>query len=186
MKKKNKKTKIKSVNKKSNVKKVKHKEHLGKRILRYFLIFICICFLAGLIGVGAFFTYIVTTTEDFDANKLYRAEATILYDKDGKDVSENYSFTTSGGILEIIQREVKLAVKAGQGKKYGNKDSELEFIVYYNGIAEEMAEDDYKGALDREDGEIPGYYKINWGTFELELNGVIDNERVANYLVLEK
>lgn len=70
---------------KSKVKHVKTKEHLGKRILRYFLIFMCICFLLGLIGAGAFFTYIVTTTEDFDANKLYRAEATILYDKDGKE-----------------------------------------------------------------------------------------------------
>ena len=84
VKKKNKKIKTKSV-KKKNVKKVKQKEHIGKRILRYFLIFICVCFLAGLVGVGAFFTYIVTTTEDFDANKLYRAEATILYDKDGKE-----------------------------------------------------------------------------------------------------
>ena len=85
VKKKKKKTITKNIKKKNKVKKIKTKEHLGKRILRYFLIFMCICFLLGLMGIGAFFTYIITTTEDFDANKLYRAEATILYDKDGKE-----------------------------------------------------------------------------------------------------
>ena len=82
---KKKKVKKTKTSKKNSYKKIKHKEHIGKRLLRYFLIFVCICFLGGLVGAGSFFVYIVTTTEDFDANKLYRAEATILYDKNGKE-----------------------------------------------------------------------------------------------------
>ncbi len=102
------------------------------------------------------------------------------------DVTNNYTISTSGGVLKIVQREVSIEVKSGQGKQYGNDDPKLEFIVYYNGVIEEMLEYDYKGWLGRDAGEEPGDYAINWGTFELILHGKNeDGERVANYLITE-
>ena len=61
--------------KKTKVKKIKKKtEPTYKKILRFILIFFCILFLIGLVAVGAFFTYIVATTEKFDEKKLYKTE----------------------------------------------------------------------------------------------------------------
>jgi hypothetical protein len=110
-----------------------------------------------------------------------------VYDLSNKDVSFNYDITFIGGKLKIIQREVSIEVKENQSKEYGNEDPELIFNVYYQGVKEEMPEDDYKGSLEREKGEEPGkYYQINWGSLEIVLNGLNDdNIPVGNYLVKE-
>lgn len=101
-----------------------------------------------------------------------------------KDVSFNYSITISSGVLKIVQREVEISVSEGQNKKYGENDPEITFSVFYNGVKEEMPEDDYSGSLGRENGEEPGFYQINWGTFKIELNGLNDEGiKVGNYLV---
>lgn len=109
-----------------------------------------------------------------------------VYDLDENDVSFNYNISTSGGILKIVPREISIEVKPNQGKQYGEDDPGLEFLVYYNGILEEMLEYDYHGRLGRESGEVPGYYLINWGDFGFNLNGTNDDgDRVANYTVKE-
>ena len=109
--------------------------------------------------------------------------------KDGendKDVSFNYNFIVTDGILEIIQREVTVEVSPDQKKQYGEFDPDLEFVVYYQGRIEDMPEEDYSGKLGREPGEVPDqYYEINWGTFKIELNGLINDVRVGNYLITE-
>lgn len=93
--------------KKTKVKKIKKKtEPTYKKILRFILIFFCILFLIGLVAVGAFFTYIVATTEKFDEKKLYKTESTILYDKDGKEFarigSENREKITYDELSEVL------------------------------------------------------------------------------------
>lgn len=102
--------------KKANVKKVKNKsikkvkkdksEPTYKKVLRYVLIFFCVMFLIGLTGVGVFFTYIVTTTEKFDPNKLNKSESTILYDKDGVEFArigtENREKITYDELSEVL------------------------------------------------------------------------------------
>lgn len=109
-----------------------------------------------------------------------------VMDVTGKiDVSFNYDLNVTGGIFRIIQRKVEVSVSENQGKQYGENDPEIKFTVYYNGVAEEMPQEDYKGHLGREAGEEPDkYYTINWGTFEIILNGLNDDDvPVGNYLI---
>ena len=110
-----------------------------------------------------------------------------VVDPEGNDVTFNYNMDITGGILKIVQREVVIDVAANQKKQYGEDDPEMKFTVYYNGVEEIMPEDDYKGRLGREKGEVPDrYYEINWGTFEILLNGLNDDGLpVGNYLVKE-
>ena len=68
----------------SNNMKVRNKEKKNKRkfwkiLVSMFLIFCIACVL----GVAAFLTYIVVTTEDFDPNKLTYQDQTKVYDKNG-------------------------------------------------------------------------------------------------------
>ena len=90
----------------TKVKKVKNKksEHLYTRIIRYVLIFFCSLFLIGLIGVGVFFTYIVVTTEKFNPDNLVKSEATVLYDKDGKEFAR--LFPSEGNREKITYDEL--------------------------------------------------------------------------------
>lgn len=104
-----------------------------------------------------------------------------------EDVGFNYNFTVVGGTLKVIQREVVIEVKEGQGKRYGDNDPKIEFNVYHNGVREEMDEVDYSGELKRDPGEIPDrYYMVNIGSFRIELNGEDDNGvPIGNYLITE-
>ena len=90
----------------TKVKKVKNKksEHLYTRIIRYVLIFFCSLFLIGLIGVGVFFTYIVVTTEKFNPDNLVKSEATVLYDKEGKEFAR--LFPSEGNREKITYDEL--------------------------------------------------------------------------------
>ena len=90
----------------TKVKKVKNKksEPLYTRIIRYVLIFFCSLFLIGLIGVGVFFTYIVVTTEKFNPDNLVKSEATVLYDKDGKEFAR--LFPSEGNREKITYDEL--------------------------------------------------------------------------------
>lgn len=101
---KKKKTK-KNAKKKTNVKKIT-KEPLYKRIFRYFLIFACVIFLICLTAGCVFITYIVTTTEPFDENKLKMKESTILYDKNGVEFarigSENRENISYDELPEVL------------------------------------------------------------------------------------
>lgn len=114
-----------------------------------------------------------------------------VIDPEENDVSFNYNFIVSEGILTVIQREIAIVVTEGQKKQYGENDPELLFSVYHNGILEDILEDDYTGSLSREAGEVPDkYYQINRGTFEIALNGKkydeFGNETlVGNYLIYE-
>ena len=75
---KNIKTKKNNSNKRNNKEK-KKKRILLKVLLSLFLIFCISCVL----GAAGFLTYIVTTTEDFDPNKLSYQDQTKVYDKNG-------------------------------------------------------------------------------------------------------
>ena len=74
------KKKVKNKKIKNDKPKKKNKFIVLKVLLSLFLIFCITCIL----GVAAFLTYIVVTTEDFDPNKLTYQEQTKVYDKNGK------------------------------------------------------------------------------------------------------
>lgn len=76
-----KKSKNKNKTKQKKNKKDTHKKKVSilKILLSTFLIFCITCVL----GVAAFLTYIVTTTENFDPNKLTYQDQTKVYDKNG-------------------------------------------------------------------------------------------------------
>lgn len=76
---KNSKTKNKVKGKKTQKENKKKKRNILKILLSTFLIFCITCVL----GVAAFLTYIVVTTEDFDPNKLTYQDQTKVYDKNG-------------------------------------------------------------------------------------------------------
>ncbi len=60
------------------------KKKILKMILNIFLLFLLI----GLIGGIIFAIYIVISAPEFDPNNLYRAESSIVYDKDGKQITK--------------------------------------------------------------------------------------------------
>lgn len=102
-------------NKKNNVKVVKNKTKNSKTkkkkdektivtVLRYGLIVLCVFFLLGLISVGVFFAYIVMSTEKFNPDNLVKTEATVLYDKDGKEFAR--LFPSEGNREKITYDEL--------------------------------------------------------------------------------
>ncbi len=68
---------------KEKPKKEKKKRHIALRIFQCFLIFCCLCFMAGVVGVVAFCSYIVENSPDFNPEKLYSVSPTTLYWRDG-------------------------------------------------------------------------------------------------------
>ena len=65
--------------KKEKVKKEKNKKKFG-RIWYFILIFIVICAILAFIAIAGFGAYIVASAPEFDLNKLYEKEATLIYD----------------------------------------------------------------------------------------------------------
>lgn len=78
------------------------KKRRGKKILLAILIFFIICFLA----VAAFMAYIVINAPQFDPEKLYHQEASIVYDVEGNVVaklgSENREKITYDELPEVL------------------------------------------------------------------------------------
>lgn len=62
----------------------KKKKLRRKRILLAILIFVILCF----IGLGAFMAYIVVNAPQFDPEKLYHQEASIVYDVEGNVITK--------------------------------------------------------------------------------------------------
>lgn len=79
-------------------------EPLYTKVIRYILIFFCSLFLVGLICIGIFFTYIAITTEKFNPDNLVKKEATVLYDKDGKEFAR--LFPSEGNREKITYDEI--------------------------------------------------------------------------------
>ena len=77
-------TKKKKTNKTKEKNKKKEKKKKGFKVLKLLLsTFLIIC-ITGVLGVAAFLTYIVVSTENFDPNKLTYQDQTKVYDKNGK------------------------------------------------------------------------------------------------------
>lgn len=60
----------------------------GKRALYAVMILLLFFAIVGLVGVGCFMIYIMTTAPKFDTTKLNEKESTIIYDKDGKEFAK--------------------------------------------------------------------------------------------------
>lgn len=123
-----------------------------------------------------------------------------VIDLEDSDVSFNYNFIVQNGILTVTQRIVKIEIKEGQSKQYGDNEPETgyEFNVYHckeidgEGMRcvdyETMDAYDYEGTFQRELGEEPGKYKIHNdnGSFKIKLNGTDpDGNPLGNYMIYE-
>ena len=64
--------------------KTKTKRSRKRKILNYIMIILLILIGLGLLAVGAFMGYIVTNAPEFDAEKLYSKEKSIVYDGNGE------------------------------------------------------------------------------------------------------
>ncbi len=65
--------------KKEKPKKEKKKKNIGWKIFQWFLLFCCFCFIAGVIVVIAFCSYIVKTAPEFKPEALYASEPSKIY-----------------------------------------------------------------------------------------------------------
>ncbi|MBR2712695.1 MAG: transglycosylase domain-containing protein [Bacilli bacterium] len=72
----------------SSSKDVKKKRRKKHRLLKLFLNLFLLGTLVGLIGGIIFAIYIVINAPDFNPDNLYRAESTIIYDKDGNQIAK--------------------------------------------------------------------------------------------------
>lgn len=114
-------------------------------------------------------------------------------DRSNLDISYNYNFIVSGGMLTVYQREIVVKMVNGQSKQYGDLDfasdaeyKEYAFEVYYQGVKEEIDREEYQNLITREEGEIPGRYayNLNEETLLINLNGELDGVKVGNYKIL--
>lgn len=78
----------KNSNKTSNVSKKKLNKKKIKKILKVLLNIFLFFLLIGLIGAIIFTMYIVKNAPDFDPDNLYRTEASIVYDKNGNQITK--------------------------------------------------------------------------------------------------
>ncbi|MBR3116444.1 MAG: transglycosylase domain-containing protein [Bacilli bacterium] len=83
--KKDKKT-IEELNSNNPNKKVKKKKK--RRLLKFILNFFLVMILLLLVGIVIFAIYIVVEAPDFNPDNLYRAESSIIYDKDGNQLTK--------------------------------------------------------------------------------------------------
>ena len=66
--------------------KIKNKKR--KKVISILLIIFLIIGIVGLIAFGSFLVYITITAPKFDPNRLQTKELTIIYDKDGKEITK--------------------------------------------------------------------------------------------------
>ena len=124
--------------------------------------------------------------------EISRGSITVV-NTSNQDVSTNYNIIMHNGTLTVYQRDVIIKVPTAQSKQYGEFDPTLEFVVLYQGVEEEMEQDDYEGGFSRESGEEPcndctideyGVYKVNIGTFKITENGLDEyGNAIGNYRV---
>ncbi len=81
-------------------------------------------------------------------------------------LSSNYVLTFYGNVLSIGVRSIEVTADS-QTKNYGDSDPALSYQITSGSLA---FSDDFTGALDRDSGEIVGYYSINQGTLDLTPN----------------
>ena len=78
------------------------KGRLGEKILTLFMLFIVLVFIAVL----AFLIYIIISSPEFDAEKLYTKEASIIYDAKGNEIArlgtENRERVTYDDLPEVF------------------------------------------------------------------------------------
>ena len=70
------------------VKGKKKKKKRKRRLLRFIFNFFLLMILLALIGAIVFAIYIVVNAPDFNPDNLYRAESSIIYDKDGNQITK--------------------------------------------------------------------------------------------------
>ena len=79
---------IKKTNTTSKKKKFKFNKKTVKMILKILLITFILGIIAAIITVALFLRSIVENAPEFDPNKLYQQEATIIYDSEGKMIAK--------------------------------------------------------------------------------------------------
>ena len=86
--------------------KMKKKKKSGWRIFQWFLLFCCFCFIAGVIAVIAFCSYIVKNAPEFKPEALYSSEPSKVYGLDNKLIAtlgtENRDIITYSELPEVF------------------------------------------------------------------------------------
>ena len=77
--------KIKKIN---SAKKKKSNQKKNKKIWKIIFIIIISGIILGILAIVLFFIFIVTNAPDFDPNELYVSEPSVLYDKDGNEITK--------------------------------------------------------------------------------------------------
>ncbi len=92
--------------KKPKEKKEKKKKKLGWKIFQWFLLFCCLCFIAGVIAAVAFCSYIVKTAPEFKPEALYSSEPSKVYGRNGELIAtlgtENREIITYSELPEVF------------------------------------------------------------------------------------
>jgi len=78
---------IRKKDKKKNLSKTQKKKKSKKR-LKILLLIMLTCFILGIIGMIAFFGYIVANAPDFDAELLYVSEPTVILNKNNEEIAK--------------------------------------------------------------------------------------------------
>lgn len=72
----------------SKIIKKKTKSNKIKKVFKIILLTMLICFILGIIAIIGFFAYIVASAPEFDEELLYVTEPTIVYDKNGNEITK--------------------------------------------------------------------------------------------------
>jgi len=100
------KMKKKTNQKETKPQKEKKKKKSGWRISQWFLLFCCFCFIAGVIAVIAFCSYIVKNAPEFKPEALYSSEPSKVYGLDNKLIAtlgtENRDIITYSELPEVF------------------------------------------------------------------------------------
>lgn len=87
-------------------KKTKSNKHIALRIFQCFLLFCCLCFIAGCIALGAFAYYIVDNAPEFEPENLYSSEPTKILYNSGEVMAviglQNRSILTYDELPEVL------------------------------------------------------------------------------------
>lgn len=77
-------TKDKNMSKNKKTKKEKKKRSIGWKIFQSFIIFCCVCFIAGIFACVAFAMYVVKNAPEFNPDELYSTEPSVIYYANGE------------------------------------------------------------------------------------------------------
>lgn len=168
-----------------------------RRIINFILIFFFTIAILVCIGISVFIGYIVTNAPEFDVSKLNKSEASILYDKDGEEITrigsqlrENITYddlpevfidaliaTEDSRFFQHNGLDAPRFIKASIGQILGNKDAGGASTLSMQLIKNTYTGNESEGI----NGIIRKFTDIYLAVFKLEKN--FTKEEIIEYYV---